>query len=1090
MKHSTPSSVLPPAEQEQVPELRVYKASAGSGKTFTLAVEYITRLVRHPRAYRNILAVTFTNKATAEMKGRILSQLHGIRIGDEGAEAYLRRVQEETGLTEAQVREAAGRALDCLLHDYSRFRVETIDSFFQSVVRNLARELDLGANLEIELDNDRVLNDAVDALIEHLDRQSPVLGWLLEYIGERIKEDKRWDVSSEIKRFGKHLFDEEYLERGNGLREKLRDPDCIRNYRRLLQATEAEALDRMKGFATHFDEVLERHGLTPDDIYQGKRGVVNYFAKLMDGKLSDENRNSYVKACLDSSDGWVKKASPRREQVRALAETELVPLLQEAEEHRARNNCLVTSCRLSLQHLNNVRLLASIDEEVQAENRARNRFLLSDTNALLHGVVGEGDSSFVFEKIGAHIRHVMIDEFQDTSRMQWANFRLLLLEGLSQGADSLVVGDVKQSIYRWRNGDWNILNGLTERIGAFPVRVKALRTNRRSAANIVRFNNGVFTAARQILNEVYQNEQGEPCEALQEAYGDVCQQIKENPSEGGVKVTFLDGKDNEMYVENTLRGLAKEVNTLIRNGIHPEDIAILVRKNRDIGRVAAYFDQHSSYRIVSDEAFRLDASPAVCLLADGLRALADPTNRLARTQAAVAYRREVLREEIDWNALLRDGADAWLPKAFTGAAESLRRMPLYELAEKLSAVFELASIPRQEGYLCTFFDTLRTYLQTGSPDLSAFLAEWNETLCSTVLPAGTVEGIRILSIHKAKGLEFSTVLLPFCDWSLETEKSGHTVWCAPTESPFDGLDLVPVTYCTGMLQSVYRNDYLHERLQLWIDNLNLLYVAFTRAKEHLVVWGKTGRRGTVSALLADALNQLETHSAGTEDYSSVALEKSEDEESGTIEYVCGTLRAVDSPKKETVSANPLCIDPVSIPVRWETSDSRMAFLQSNRSAAFVQGESEAADSYLQQGQLMHFLFAGIRIRSDLSSVLVRMRGEGLFASVEQEARVRKLAERALDQPQAKAWFDGSWEVYNECTVLSPRNGACEVRRPDRVMVRGEEVVVVDFKFGKKRPEYVAQVREYTDLLRRMGYCRVRGYLWYVYDNETEEVDCG
>ena len=234
------------------PELLVYKASDRFGKTFTLAVEYIKLLILNPRAYRNILAVTFTNKATTEMKERILSQLYGIWINDKSSKAYLEKITEELGMPKEQIRMAAGKALHLMIHDYSRFRVETIDSFFQSVMRNLARELELGANLTIELNNMEVLSDAVDSMIERLNRQSPVLYWLLDYIEERIADDKRWNVSGEIKNFGRNIFDEGYIEKGDGLRRKLQDKDCIKNYRRTLQAIETEALEQMKGFADQF----------------------------------------------------------------------------------------------------------------------------------------------------------------------------------------------------------------------------------------------------------------------------------------------------------------------------------------------------------------------------------------------------------------------------------------------------------------------------------------------------------------------------------------------------------------------------------------------------------------------------------------------------------------------------------------------------------------------------------------------------------------------------------------------------------------------------------------------------------------------
>ena len=550
------------------PELLVYKASAGSGKTFTLAVEYIKLLILNPRAYRNILAVTFTNKATTEMKERILSQLYGIWINDKSSKAYLEKITEELGMPKEQIRMAAGKALHLMIHDYSRFRVETIDSFFQSVMRNLARELELGANLTIELNNMEVLSDAVDSMIERLNRQSPVLYWLLDYIEERIADDKRWNVSGEIKNFGRNIFDEGYIEKGDGLRRKLQDKDCIKNYRRTLQAIETEALEQMKGFADQFFGILESNGLAIDNLANKSKGVSSYFSKLQMGKLDDSLRNATVEKHLASPENWSSKSSPRRNAITELAAAELIPLLQTAEEFRSKNNMLVNSCQLSLRYINNVRLLANIDEEVRRLNYENNRFLLSDTNVLLHNLVHDGDSSFVFEKIGTTIRNVMIDEFQDTSRMQWDNFRLLLLEGLSQGENSLIVGDVKQSIYRWRNGDWGILNGLKDHIESFPINVKTLTTNRRSAGNIIEFNNKVFTAACHTLNDIYKSEQGEECKDLKEAYVDVCQEKDKDPDGGYVKVTFLTEKEEMAYVEDTLQQLANETQLLVTAGIH------------------------------------------------------------------------------------------------------------------------------------------------------------------------------------------------------------------------------------------------------------------------------------------------------------------------------------------------------------------------------------------------------------------------------------------------------------------------------------------------------------------------------------------
>ncbi|MEG1563393.1 MAG: UvrD-helicase domain-containing protein [Bacteroides sp.] len=1048
-------------------QLIVYKASAGSGKTFTLAVEYIKLLILQPRAYQQILAVTFTNKATAEMKERILSQLYGIRTADKDSEAYLARLVEETGRTPQEIRAAAAQALSYMLHDYSRFRVETIDSFFQSVMRNLARELELSPNLNIELNNTDVLSDAVDSLLEKLGATSPVLAWLLTYIDERIADDKRWNVSDEVKNFGRNIFDEEYMERGAGLRQKLRHPDTLRAYQRELRELETQALEQMKGFTDQLEGVLGSQHLLPSDLKSGSRGIASYFNKLRNGVLTDDIVNATVEKCLEEPEQWAAKASKHYADIVLLASSILMPLLQEAEQFRPLNNRLVNSCRLTIQHLNKMQLLTHIDEEVRLLNRENNRFLLSDTNALLHQLVKDADSSFVFEKIGANIHHVMIDEFQDTSRMQWSNFKLLLLEGLSQGADSLIVGDVKQSIYRWRSGDWGILNGLRNQIGHFPISVKTLHINRRSESKLIHFNNQVFAAATTYLNDVYRQQLGTDCEPLQQAYADVEQTSPKTEDKGYVSVSFLESDDEHTYADQTLLALSAEVQRLLASGVRTSDIAILVRKNKNIPLIAEYFDKHLTCKIVSDEAFRLNASLAVSMMIDALRFLSNPDNRIAGAQLIVNYQTKVKNGTTPLHALLTGSATHYLPADFIRQAHTLRLMPLYELLEELFSLFNLHCIAQQDAYLFAFFDAVTDYLQNNSSDLDSFLRFWDETLCHKTIPSGEIEGIRIFSIHKSKGLEFHTVLLPFCDWKMENETNNQLVWCVPQQAPFNALDIVPVNYSSKMFQSIYQDDYLHERLQLWVDNLNLLYVAFTRAEKNLIVWTKKEQKGTMSELLSQALSALGSEDGGR----TYDVKKA---------YELGTLCPSEE-EMQNASTNKLTQKQQKLPVRMESMRHDIEFRQSNRSADFILGieEEDSDDRFINRGKLLHTLFSAITTTADIDSAINRLMFEGIIGSHEMAEEIRTLTRKAFAHPRVQDWYAGGWRVFNECAILYREKEKMETRRPDRVMMKDGKVVVVDFKFGKADKKYERQVQEYMHLLARMGYQHITGYLWYV-----------
>ena len=1080
---------------EQDPRLLVYKASAGSGKTFTLAVQYIRQLIEDPYSYRRILAVTFTNKATTEMKERILSQLYGIATSLKSSDGYLKEIMKTSDKSVDEIRKAADTALKNIIHDYSRFRIETIDSFFQSVMRNLARELELGANMTIELNNGDVLSDAVDSMIEKLDRMSPTLYWLLEYIEERIADDKRWNVSSEIKGFGRNIFDEAYIEKGVTLREKLKDTKFIPQYRKKLQEKRESILDTMKGFSEHFQEILKANGLNPTDLKNGARGIGSYFNKIASGKLSDDVRNTTVEKCLEGAENWTTKTSPYKDTIISLANQVLIQVLNDAENTRMTSNKVLNSCDMSLRYLNNLQLLMRIDSEVREQNLNHNRFLLSDTNALLHSIIREGDASFVYEKIGTTIDTVMIDEFQDTSRMQWENFHLLLEESLAQKEGSMIVGDIKQSIYRWRNGDWKILAGL-DKDRSFRLNSKTLDTNWRSEANIIAFNNDIFTSACRVLNERYKGDEGEDCTQLLDAYSDVHQNTSKETKEGYIKLSFLKNSEEHPYADTTMELLAEEVDSLVKKGVRVNDIAILVRKNKSIPAIADYFDKNTPYRVVSDEAFRLDASLAVCMLIDGLRYISEPTDRIACARLAVAYQKEILKKDVDYNTVLLNSVEDYLPAEFRLMLPEMSLMPLYELLEKLFVIFRMDMIEEQDAYLCAFYDAVTEYMQNNSSELTSFLTYWNETLYARTIPSGEISGIRILSIHKSKGLEYHTVLLPFCDWKMENETNNHMLWCKINEAdadkePFCELDLTPVNYSSAMAESYFSDSYREERLQLWVDNLNLLYVAFTRACKNLIVWCKDEKKDTVSRLLResiDCMKDIEMICNTTE------LEEEEEVSEGSDEpivYEYGEI-CISGDKKKSDSTNRLVAVPEAVNVKIESLETEIDFKQSNRSADFIRGDEDEEENlrsqYIRQGQLLHTLFASIDTREDLPSAIERLLFEGVIESAEKAEEIREVAERALSLDEVKDWYSGEWTLYNECSIIyNDEQGKMLTRRPDRVMMKDDEVVVVDFKFGKKKPEYSTQVREYMFLLSEMGYTDIKGYIWYVYSGELENV---
>lgn len=1067
--------------------LTVYKASAGSGKTFTLTTEYIRLLVENPQSYRNILAVTFTNKATEEMKMRILSQLYGIWKQLPDSDRYLKAIEEKTGLPLKVISEQAGQGLANLLHNYSYFRVETIDTFFQSVLRNMARELDLTTNLRIGLNDTQVEELAVDQMIEDLSTTDVVLQWILKYIMENISDDKSWNVIAQIKKFGRTIFRDDYKAVSRALEEKMTEKGFFENYTTRLREIRSAAEERMKEIAESFFDTIDAEGLTIDDFSYGRTGLCSFFLKMQQGIFDESIVGKRITDSLGDPAKWYKKTHPRRELIHNLADTTLGDILRYAVEERPRQWRLYKSADLTLRHLNQLRLLSSIERKVRELNETNNRFLLSDTQQLLHSLIGESDSPFIFEKIGTQLEHVMIDEFQDTSTVQWQNFRVLLAETMSHGqGSSLIVGDVKQSIYRWRSGDWRLLNDIEQQFNSQQIDTLSLKTNYRSERNIVTFNNIFFRNAAHLEYLIQKELNEQEAEQLQRAYADVEQAIPDGRKpKGEVNVHLLPADD---YQAATLRKLADIIGRLTSQGIPRRDIAILVRINASIPIIAQYFMEHMpEVTIVSDEAFRLDASPAVNLLVQALRLLTHPDDLLTKASVIKLWHCDVLREvTADDELLLTDDLDALLPKGYIGCFSQLLTMPLYELVEHLHAIFTLEHLNGQSAYVCAFYDRLSAYVSENTANIDGFLQEWDETLCGNTIQSDETDGVRIISIHKSKGLEFDYVICPFCDWQLE-KQSGNFLWCQPGEPPFNELPIAPIDYSQKqMMGTIYERDYLHEHLQNTVDNLNLLYVAFTRACRGLYIFGRRKASGSRSALIEQCLPLV----AG--ELPDAILEGLEDD-SVPISFTYGESRSEVSMTSDMPnhSLNPFLQPSLPLTVDFHHEESKVTFRQSNRSRDFVAEEDEDDEqhrNYIQTGSVLHQVFSTIRTASDIDDALRQLQFEGIIYDEHITAeRISDILRKRLSHPKVADWFSPRWTLFNECTILSVEDGEVREHRPDRVMTDGQEWIIVDFKFGRPRPEYHDQVRRYMQLLASMGHTNITGFLWFVYNNKIEEV---
>ena len=1079
--------------------LTVYKASAGSGKTFTLAVEYIKLLVADPMNYCYTLAVTFTNKATQEMKLRILSKLYGIANGLPDADDYYNNVRKSfPDLTERVIRNRAGDALSLLVHDYNRFRVETIDSFFQRVLRNLARELGLTANLKVMLNDMEVESQAVDNIISNIDSgNDPLLAWIMDFVSERMEEDKNWNVVGHIKDFGRNIFTDFYKSHQKQLRLIMDDAGFFKQYTSRLRTLRVKALDEMAAFAKRYDEIATRYGIDDSCYSHGHSNAPGYFENLAKGVLVNDNKtkmpNSFVQAGLENPDKFVKKADVGKPVAVAIREF-VKPLIEEAEEKREAAAVTVNSVTLTLQNINQLRLLGRIENEVSRINADNNDYPLSNTQKLLNDLIDKQDSPFIYEKIGGQLRYIMIDEFQDTSTVQWDNFKVLLDDCISHQSGSLIVGDVKQSIYRWRNGDWQLLQGLNETNYPDTVRVKSLDTNYRSQRNVVDFNNRFFSAAASSLSV--------EAPVIKEAYSDVAQNVPEGkPETGKVVVRLLPSKE---YDDLMISQVQQTIESLLSKGVRCNDIAIIVRKNKHIRLIADYFlhnpvmvdGEPRLLNMVSDEAFRLDASQAVNTIVNAMRYLVNPDDGLMEAFLAKSFAGNKLEpSDAAWKTEPNANPSAprhaympMLPQEFVVSRAELLSMPLIDLAERLYALFRLDRLADQNAYVCAFFDQLSNYLKRHVAGMTDFLAEWDENICSKSIHSAEVDGIRMLTVHKSKGLEFDNVILPYCDWALENKDD--TLWVEPSLEPYNDLPVVPVKLNVGKLKkSIYAADYDAEHIKNIVDNVNILYVAFTRASRNLFVFGKRDKADFPSSLIASVMPCMPDADP-------------EDDENGIIAYDFGSL----SIKPMATSELPNGEDPrlrvnifeqveQGVSVSIETTKSKAHFLQSNDSDEFMTPadeleEQRKRDQYIDTGNIIHRLFSTIHDYTEVDAAIDQMEFDGvLYDKPMTREQLKAFIEDKLRDPRVNDWFSPRWKAFNECSMIyfDPEDQRVKEQRPDRVVYDGKKMMVIDFKTGGQLEKHKRQVRGYVHLLKDMGYDDVEGYLWYIRNDDIVKV---
>lgn len=1098
--------------------LEIYKASAGSGKTFRIVREYLTMVFQRPEAYKNILAVTFTNKATAEMKDRILKDLSALASGNPSG--HLEYLKGEFHQGEQDIRNKAARILQLILHDYSRFSVSTIDSFFQRVIRAFSREMRLNASYRTEIDTQVVLEEAIDRLFMEIDHNPGLKNWMVDYAERNLKEGRSWNFREDLTGRGKELFKEEFKLFSEPLLKKLADKSYLSQYHLELKAVIDDYELKLKEIGKQGLVLISAQGLCTDDFKYGKSSFANHFNKLAAGNFELPGSRT-LEAC-NNPDAWSKATDkqPLKDKISQVYQSGLNDLLIRSIDMINTEGVGANTAKAITANLFAFGLLTDIALKVQEVAREKNFVLLNDASQLLRTVIAGSDSPFVYEKMGSVYRNFMLDEFQDTSKLQWYNFKPLIDNSLSEGNRNIIVGDVKQSIYRWRNGDWNMLATQVEKdMSHFGSTVVSLDTNWRSAKKVIEFNNILFKESARLLNNDFETalsgsgqlsvETSQLSGIIEQAYRDHYQYFSgKGPLEGYVRLQFIENDEGDKKKDARQKAIdlmILQIEAVQANGVRPGDIAILVRGRNEGSMIAKalleYKISHPEspycYDVISNDSLIIGQSPVVQFILNFFSLFAGVDNDIVKSDLVYGYYNYLLPLTInpaehpspdryhEWLTNEREIPEifrAWFRTDGNDAFDaSLLSLPLFELTSRIAQNFGLNKIKGELVYLEAFLDLVLLYGREEAGGPAGFL-EWWQTSGSTktISLSEGQNAISVLTIHKSKGLEFHTVIVPMCDWEITPLPSkAPYIWCHPVQPPFDKMDLVLVRYGTALQRTLFSDAYLKEMLYSSVDNLNLLYVALTRAVSSLIVFCPYTPKlnnpyKCINALIQGVIeNPPLLDTADREKY--IDLSEFWDPVSKILE--------IGSIKK------------VLYPADREAADSRklnslILAGNSNRLKLRIHSDSyydlydTLKSERIGHGKLMHELFEKIATLSDVSPSIRKMVSEGKISTAT-GMEYERLIFAILEKEPFRSWFSGEWKVLNERNIL---RGDEKQHRPDRIMIKGTQLTVVDYKTGARSDHHFTQVRGYLHDFQKMGYDQSKGYLWYLTDNEIVEVN--
>ncbi len=1031
----------------------IYNASAGSGKTYTLVKTYLKILFSSNNLYlfKNILAITFTNKAVAEMKERIIENLKRFS-SEENLEKPIQMFEDickELEIEPEKLRKKAQKQLNTIIHNYASFDVSTIDGFTHKLIRTFAHDLKLPLNFEVELDQDVLLNEAVDSLIAKAGTDETLTKVLVDFAIEKADDDKSWDVAYDFNKIAKLLVNENDMPFIETLKHKtLNDFKTLKTQlKKDIATNETSIVKEAQSILTLIDEA----GLEHKDFSRGS--LPKHFQNLTNKKFEIKFDLNWQADLIENSPLYPKRAT---EDV-ALIIDQIQAQLASAFNNTKQAVYHLKFLKAFYKNTTPLSVLNVINNELNILKAEQNKMLISEFNAIISKEIKNQPTPFIYERIGEKFKHYFIDEFQDTSQMQWENLIPLLDNPLSsENGTAMLVGDAKQAIYRWRGGKAEqFIDLFNEKDQPFQIKqhVETLEENYRSFEKIVAFNNDFF---KFLSHQVFD------ANDYKTLYENARQNITKK-EEGYVEFSFLevekdDDRDN-LFSENTL----KTINNCIENGFALDDICVLVRKKKEGVAVANYLSQHN-IPIISSETLLLYNSPEVNFINNFLGLLIHPKNNEVKIEV-LNYLTALFSIE-NKHEFFSNRIHLPLPQLFKSFEEfnihltdsALLQLPLYDLAETIVRHFNL--VKTSNAYIQFYLDVVLDFSQKKGSDISGFLHYYDkkkESL-SIVSPKGQ-NAVQIMTIHKSKGLEFPVVIFPFADLDIYREIEPKE-WYAIDKEKYHGFSHTLLNYNKdfehyGDEGSRIFNTHKSEQE---LDNINLLYVTLTRAVEQLHVISKKNisSKGVVN----------------TKRYSGLFIEylKHINEwEDSKLVYTFGNPKRTT---KKEITKKEAEIQLQFISTAKETHNIKVV----TKSGLLWDTTQQDA---IEKGNLIHSIMSKINTKDDINFVV----SEYINASSinkEQASILKGIANEIVNHPQLKDYYASNFTIYNERDIIT-KEGI--ILRPDRVVVNSNnEAIIIDYKTGLEDKKHHQQLQTYQDVLEDMSLKVIRKILVYINDD--------